>query len=258
MSTSTSAIASAFGEQRDRLRERAEAHPLKYIAHYENGATVFGQAMPAKFLVERIKTYGWRESMIRLAHLAAIVANDPDGPDSARACALTADGINSITASEPRAQEMLTRGPDYLDSAKRPLIVAHEEGLLFLQHLVLLYGSDTSTDGPTDAEIAFWLLGASDHLEDWAKPDDAAMTETERLAAELVKVSRLNRSEDSERAAIRTEGIFSATPWHGALAGEAWPPIQQKAFGEPSPATSTALSCRSSSTRTCGAVEEAE
>ena len=220
-------------KQRQLASERAAAHPLNYITPYENGSTVLGEPMPAEFLVERVKTYGWRESLIRLAHVASIVANDPLGPHSPRACALTADGLRSITANKPAAQAMLARGRSFIDNAKRLLIVAHEEALLFLQHLVLLYGSDTSTEAPTDAEISFWLLGASDHLEEWAKPDDAAMTETERLAAELVKVHRFNRSEDSLRAAIRTDSIFGTPPWQGALSGDAWGPLQQTAFDEP-------------------------
>src|SRR5262245_14718593 len=94
-------------DQRERQGERAAAHPLKYITKYENGQTVLGQPMPADFLVERIKTFGWRESLLRLAHLASIVANDELGPKSPRACAVTAEGIRSLTASTPGAKEML-------------------------------------------------------------------------------------------------------------------------------------------------------
>ena len=218
--------------QRDRQRERAAAHPLKYITKYENGETVLGQPMPAAFLVDRIKTFGWKESLLRLAHIAAIVANDDLGPNSPRACALTADGIRSLTASTPAAQAMLARARTYVENARRLLVVAHEEALLFLQHVVILHGSDSSTDGPSDAEVAFWLLGASDHLGEWAKPDDAAMNDTERLAAELVKVHRFNRSEDSVRTALRTDGIFGAAPWQGGLSGAAWSAVQQAAFEE--------------------------
>lgn len=220
--------------QRDCRRERAAAHPLKYISKYENGSTVLGAPMPAAFLVERIKTFGWRESLLRLAHLAAIVANDPEelGANSPRACAVTAAGIRSLTGSAPGAQAMLARARSYVDHTKGPLVVAHEEALLFLQHVVLLHGSASSTDGPTDAELAFWLLGASDHLGEWAKLDDDSMTETERLAAELVKVHRFNRTEDAVRSALRTDGIFGAAPWHGKLSGAAWQPLQRLAFDE--------------------------
>lgn len=218
--------------QRDRQRGRAAAHPLKYITKYENGETVLGQPMPASFLVDRIKTFGWRESLLRLAHLASIVANDELGPNSPRACALTTDGIKSLTGSTPAARTMLAQARAHVENAKRPLVVAHEEALLFLQHAVVLYGSDTSTDGPTDAEVAFWLLGASDHLGEWAKPDDAAMSDTERLAAELVKIHRFNRSEDSVRTALRTDGIFGTAPWQGKLSGTTWPNVQQSAFSE--------------------------
>jgi hypothetical protein len=188
--------------------------------------------MPVDFLVDRIASCGWRESLLRLAHVAAIVANDQAGPNSHRACALTTAGIQAITAATPAAQAMLAHARQYLANASRPPILAHEEALLFLQHVVLLHGSDTSTDGPKDPELALWLLGASDHLGEWAKPDDRAMTDTERAAAELVKIARFNRTEDSVRAAIRTDGLFGNGPWHGKLAADPWPRMQQVAFGE--------------------------
>src|ERR1700733_15688528 len=58
--------------QRDRHRERASANPLKYLGRYENGATVFGEPMPAAFLGDRIKMYVWREWLFRSSHLAAV------------------------------------------------------------------------------------------------------------------------------------------------------------------------------------------
>src|SRR5262249_11265274 len=151
----------------------------------------------ADLLVDRIKTFDWREAFIRLGHLASVLANDEAGTKSGRALRLTAQGINALTASTPRDRALLQRGRAYFANAKRPLFVAHEEAIVFLEHLVLLYGGDGG-DAPSEAELAFWLLAASDHLESWNEADARQLDDTEMLAAEMVKAFRFNRSSVDE------------------------------------------------------------
>lgn len=209
------------------------SNPLAFNSPYENGKTVFGAPVPADLLVERIKTFDWREAFIRLGHLASVLANDEAGPESERAVRLTAKGINALTASTPQDRALLQRGRAYVASAKRPLVVAHEEAIAFLEHLVLLYGAD-SGDAPTEAELAFWLLGASDHLEAWNEADARQLDDTEMLAAEMVKAFRFNRSSvDEVRLLSRARGIFNTPPAEGTFAtSEAWTNLQKSAFGD--------------------------
>jgi hypothetical protein len=209
------------------------SNPLSFNAPYQTGKTVFGEAMSPEFLVERIKTFDWRESLIRLGHLSAVLANDESGPMSTRALTLTSDGLRSLTASTPEARAMLERGRRYLEAAKTPLVVAHEEALVFLEHIVLLHGGDAG-GGPTEAELSLWLLGASDQLEAWQESDSRPLDETESLAAEFVKVHRFNRSSvDEVRLLCRAQGIFNTPPAEGSFASpQAWSELQRLAFGD--------------------------
>lgn len=207
------------------------SEPVKFSAPYQSGQTVFGEAVSADFLVERIKKFDWRSSLVRLAHLASIVANDEAGPSCKRALILTNNALDQLTASEPRARAMLEHGRQFVKSINKPLIVAHEEALIFLEHLVLLYGSDGGKHA-SDGEIALWLLGAADQLAVWSEPDSRVLTQTEELAAELVNAYRFNRSsQDDERLLLRTEGIFGHPPRDGVFSNpKAWEELQQRAF----------------------------
>jgi hypothetical protein len=243
------AVARRAAKARDRSQRRSEearpsrraaspammqaSNPLAFNSPYENGRTVFGEAVPADLLVDRIKTFNWREALIRLGHLASVLANDDAGLRAERAVRLTAAGINALTAFTPQARALLQRGRAYVAKANQPLVVAHEEAVVFLEHLVLLYGADGG-NGPSDAELAFWLLAASDHLETWNEADTRSLDDTEGLAAELVKVFRFNRSSvDEVRLLSRAHGIFNTPPAEGTFATPgAWASLQESAFGD--------------------------
>ena len=209
------------------------SNPLAFNGPYENGKTVFGEPVPADLLVDHIKTFDWRESFIRLGHLASVLANDEAGAESERAVRLTAQGINALTASTPQDRALLQRGRAYVANARRPLVVAHEEAIVFLEHLVLLYGAEGG-DAPSEAELAFWLLSASDHLEAWNEPDARQLDDTDMLAAEMVKAFRFNRSSvDEVRLLSRARGIFNTPPAEGTFATpDAWSNLQKSAFGD--------------------------
>ena len=206
--------------------------PLPFVDAYANSLSVFGEQMPPAFLVDRIKSCDWRESFVRLSHLAAILANDPLGPKSPRALQLGKRGLASLTAHTADAQEMLARGRRFVAGARRPIVVAHEESLVLLQHLVLLYGGNGGAR-PDDGELALWLLGASDHVEAWLEPDGRALEPIEQLAAEMVKAYRFNRSSvDEVRLQLRARRLFEQPPRQGLLSSPAsWAELQRYAFG---------------------------
>jgi hypothetical protein len=162
--------------------------PVPFVDAYANSLTVFGAQMPPALLVDRIKSCDWRESFVRLSHVAAVLANDPRGPKSPRALQLGKNGLASLTAHTADAQAMLARGRRFIADAKRPIVVAHEESLVLLQHLVLLYGANGGPC-PDDGELTLWLLGASDHVEAWSEPDSRTLGPIEQLAAEMVCIA---------------------------------------------------------------------
>ena len=139
---------------------------------------------------------------MRLAEFSALVANNSEGRGRNRANKLLAKGLGKLTTSDPGMQQLLARGREYVRRADEALIIAHEEGLSHLEHLVLLHGSDDENEIPSDGEIALWLLAAADHLGDWAEPDDRTLTTREELIAEEVRVHRYNRSLDAQRASL--------------------------------------------------------
>ena len=204
---------------------------MAYTFAYETGSSVFGQKMPSEWLIERIGSFDWRGSLIRLSHLAAIVGNDDDGPRSQRACRLTTEGIGSLTASTEPSRRLLKKAAAYLRDKKGGVVVAHEESISFLQHLVILHGSDVISDTPSDAELALWLLGAGDHLDAWLEPDARHLTSREELVAATVRAHRFNRSGDALSMIVRTSRIFESPPVYGTLAGDQWDRLQYEAFG---------------------------
>jgi len=128
---------------------------------------------------------------------------------------------------------MISRAIERIKQAGDNMIVAHEEAITLLQHLVLLYGADDGP-GPASSEMALWLLASGDHLDVWAEPDARVLTTKEALMAEQAKVFRLNRSVDPMRSIVRTFEILRKPPRTGPLSDSAtYSALQLDAFNEP-------------------------
>ena len=126
------------------------------IRRFEDGAEVAGLAMPVDELLPRIRSYSWKESLIRLADLAGVVANA--GADSEAVRSRTIDPLLKLTGS---STGLITRIKDYVRKHRNGMDIAHEEAINYLEHLVLLEGGDDG-DGPADTESALWLLGINE------------------------------------------------------------------------------------------------
>lgn len=211
-----------------------DTHPLRFVTPYQSGQSVFGARVPAEVLIDRVRRCDWRASLVQIAKLSAIVANDESGAVQKRTLRLTKASLETLTIDLPEVHAMVKRAQESMQRQGLPFVVAHEEGLVFLQHLVLLYGG-TGGGVPQDAELSFWLLAAADHLEAWLDPESRELSSTESDAAEMVKVFRFNRSSvDEIRLLLRAEGLFSHPPKQGPFSSqEAFAALQQAAFGEP-------------------------
>lgn len=212
--------------------ERAPNDPMAFAGHYENASRVFG-AQPSPFwLVDRVKTFDWRASFGRLAHLSAIIGNDEDGVRASRPVKMMLDGLRSLTSSVPSTKQMLDHARRYVADRSGRVFIAHEEALLFLQHVAVLHGKDDGDEAPGDGELALWLLAANDYLDAWSEPDARALSTKEELIAEQVKAFRFNRNADSLRMAVRTYRMFLDPPPDGKLAEPSvWASLQNQAFG---------------------------
>jgi hypothetical protein len=211
-----------------------DMHPLRFMAPYQSGRSVFGVPIPAEVLIARIQRCDWRESLVRIANLAALVANDENGAVQTRSLQLTQASLLNVTKDLPGAQAMLKHAQQRVRAQGLPFVVTHEEGLMFLEHLILLHGG-TGGGIPDDGELSLWLLAAADHLDAWLEPEPRELSQTEVRAAEVVKVARFNRSSvDDVRLALRAEELFNRPPRQGPFSSqEAFSELQKASFGEP-------------------------
>jgi hypothetical protein len=146
---------------------------LAYAQPYETSERIFGVTLPAKELIDRVRSYDWRESLIRLADLASIASHARVDGNSERIRQRTIDSHTTLTG---RNETLLRNARAAVAQRRDKMVLAHEEGILFLEHLVILEGG-TSGPGPGDPEIALWLAGANSHLEQsWSEPDRTLRT----------------------------------------------------------------------------------
>jgi hypothetical protein len=207
-----------------------ETNPLAHVTYYEDAGRVFGATLDPRELIARIQTFDWRASLIKLAQIASVAANDDD-PKAGRAQKMMVDGILSLKASTPEAAPLVLRARRYVESPPGDLIIAHEEALLLLQHIVILHGPELDSDElPGDGEVALWLLGAAQALFAWAEENSRNLTSREELLAEQARVFRYNRGGDALMLAVRAHGIFGQPPSHGWVA-QNWAAVQHAAFG---------------------------
>ena len=108
----------------------------------------------------------------------------------------TADRGPLLTITSP--QEHLLRGRRFAQANRDRIVLAHEEVILYLEHLVLLEGAETE-NRPPDVQISLWLAGANSYLGQWSEPEDAPGSEFERLCAEMIRLTRFNNHPDLVR-----------------------------------------------------------
>lgn len=193
---------------------------------FEDAASVAGLAMPTEELIPRIRSYSWKESFIRLADLAGVVANA--GADSEAVRSRTIDPLLQLTGS---SAGLIAKIKEFVRTNRNSMVIAHEEAINYLQHLVLLEGGEEG-DGPADTEIGLWLLGINDHVSDWLEEDERALTEEEELIAVCAHALRFNNSPDLMREVARTFHLLEHEPLRGVLADDKlWRELQQYAFG---------------------------
>jgi hypothetical protein len=203
---------------------------LAYALAYETSERIFGATLPAHELIERVRAYDWRESLIRLADLASIASHARAPGNSERIRKRTIDPLTALTGSN----ETLLRNARVAVSQRRDqMVLAHEESILFLQHLVILEGA-TEGPAPGDPEIALWLAGANSHLEQSWADESSKASAAEGLTADMVRLSRYNNNPDLLRALVRANTIFGTPPINTKLAEPAaWWRMQEVAFGKP-------------------------
>jgi hypothetical protein len=195
-------------------------------SRYVDGTTVFGGPITPADLVDRIKAFNWRDAFVRLGQLAADVAHDNSGPRSKKVQRWAREQILSMTGTDPRS---MARAHAWARSSDDAVIV-HEEGIDYLEHLVLMYGLEEG-DAPPSYQLVLWLIGVGQFLGEWES--DADSNQTEQLIAEIVRVARFNNHEDPVNLLVRAREMFGTPPFQGPLSDPTtWAAIQEAAFGQ--------------------------
>jgi hypothetical protein len=196
-----------------------QRHPsFRYVHPYETAETVFGAPVKADLLIQRVRDYSWAGSLSRLANLAAQVANTPGGVFSEKVRRVTVQALTRLTG-DASCSSLLARGRAAIAERGDRMVLAHEEVISFLEHLVVLEGSDASSaPAPGDEEIAFWMCAANGLLNPWSpKEMDDEASVRRRLQAEMTRISRFNSRPDMLRLLARTWLLFGTPPETGEL-----------------------------------------
>ncbi len=153
------------------------------------------------------------------------------GIDSEEVRRLTIDPLVKLSGT-PSSLPLLNHARHAVASRRKTMIVAHEQALLLIQHLVVLEGGE-GNECPGDSEIALWLACAGEFLGRWKESGPPISTQEEVIAS-LSQASRFNNDFDKARTLVRSRQLFSSGPSQGELAElDAWQALVEDAFDGP-------------------------
>ncbi len=211
---------------------RGAAHipsSMDYTRPYENWERVFGDALDRGAFLRSVRNWPWTTSFYRLAELSAFLANQQFDCEAVKQ--KTVDPLLLVKCPTSAVSEHVRRA---LQSRRSSMVVAHEEVILWLQHLVLIEGAASEglvdQDAVPDHVMCTWLLAGNTLL---GKHHAHAEPSSDNLSARVVKVLRFNNRPDPARLLARTKILFETRPPRSneLQAEEAWKRLQTAAFG---------------------------
>jgi hypothetical protein len=187
-----------------------------------------GTPMPPAEFIGHVREFGWDETFMRSARLAALLSNG-HGHQGGPVWAVTHGSLLKFRSSPNRVSRQLA---EYAGAnPHRP--IAHESSIYFLEAMALLYGS-VGGQAPGDSALAHLLLAANDYCTDWRAPDDPSLTRRESNLVNLARASIHDDSSMGVRRLVRSRLLFDAAPpvpeWSDL---QAWHAFQTEAFGMP-------------------------
>ena len=208
---------------------REDADSLAGMASYLQLSEVTGQRMPSSEIARRVQQLNGPRLFLRLAEIAAALANR--GDQVAESTAFTNWALARMRASTERAHQIFAES---LTRRLRPgRTFFHEKGIYLLQSLALTEGSPAGFD-PSDMDIVHLSLALNDYAADWMKSRDRLSVE-EQMLADLTHVNRFNRRPNPVKGILRSYFIMNSwvprTP--GLRTKAEWLDFQRSVFGRP-------------------------
>ncbi|HVV51397.1 MAG TPA: hypothetical protein VHO06_17130 [Polyangia bacterium] len=202
-------------------------HPsLAYARPYETAETVFGVSATPDFLIQRVRSCNWETSYKALAWVAAKVSRY--GADSEEVRQLTIDPLARMEGDRS-AKALIEHARREVALRRSEMMIAHEQSISFLQHLVLLEGGG-GPEPAGDTEISMWLACAGTFLNEWAIP--SSPDDLDELIALQTHLLRFNNRFDPARTMVRSSQLFAHQPRQGPLASPStWERMVTGAFG---------------------------
>jgi hypothetical protein len=216
-------------EESKRPKERpAPVMPaLVNVSAWATLSELVGVPMSAATLIAYVRALDRDDALFRLARLAAILANSPGSVMGAEARAWTRDLLLQVRESPNAVEAAVTRALDKLPPGRA---IAHAHVVYFLQ---LLFATHASRGGRpvTDAELAFLMLAANDHIPEWAPNEPAPLTNLEAMLGVSFFCTAFNRSDDTMRTLLRIIDIAGHRSERDFPDPKIWEQIQEEAFG---------------------------
>lgn len=169
---------------------------------------VVGERLPPRAILVRAAQWDWRMGLVKLATLAAVLANSDGRAEGATARSWTNDLLaRSLDSSDPLER----RVAEGVLGRQEP--IGHEAAVHFLQAVVLRYGADSGRV-PSDGEVGLLLLAANDYFNEWHEQDDGVAP----LDAGVANVARSmlhDRKPDAVAHCLRLPALLNLDLPHG-------------------------------------------
>lgn len=188
---------------------------------------LLGQSMPPAVVLARIRELRREDMLLKLARVAAILANSRGSVLGAEARAWTRDLLLERRGSPHPLEAAVAKALDRLPVDRA---IGHAHVVFLLQLLTVAHASPTGAV-PHDGFLAFLMLAANDHIPEWVPDERAVLTTMERVLGVSFFCTSFNRSDDLIRTLLRIVDIAGHRSERDYPDAQKWERVQHEAFG---------------------------
>lgn len=200
--------------------------PLRTVGAWTGLSCLVGAKVDAARIVAQFEHYDRDETLFKLARIAAVIANSPQGISGADARSWTHDLLASRQDSTSELEAYISRAAAKLGNQT---VIAHAHVLFCLQMLAIVKGKPGG-EVPRDGMLAFLMLASNDHIPEWVADDGGSLTDVEDAVATMFFCGIFNRNEDTLAIIVRMIEIMRQAPAE-IRPSFPWSQIEHDAFG---------------------------